>query len=345
MEFKKSHFELADDFLNKHHGKLSYLTAISVLNSIEGEPSYEQFAEKIQSMFIKGTPLVQMGLETNTLYHLTMMRRFDKKLYYITPNLASRLATTSLGIDSHFVRSPFPEIFVQIDKGLFSIKDIDGTDTSMTGFYVNLVNQTASKKMLRIMASGMLPAVPGIPFNDSLFYFKLPFESGAPVDEQVREALKNARSAGLEQLKLSHGERNLDYLEGFAQFVINTLLYITSRNARLTTHLPEDFEKRLAGLKNPAKIRKLQNRADRFSNHPIIVAGEGLDAHEGSSLKDAGSVKSWVLEKRVRVSGHWREQWYGSEKDGTKHQEALWISDYEKGPELADVISNPHIVK
>jgi hypothetical protein len=104
------------------------------------------------------------------------------------------------------------------------------------------------------------------------------------------------------------------------------------------------LKRKLKNLKSKAKKRKIEQKASKASTYHIIVVGAKLknnnDFYEEVQNK---RLNLRQLKSRVLVSGHWRAQWYGSEKE--RYTETIWIEPYFKGPEMANVINSRYIVK
>lgn len=342
MQLPKTHYEAAYQYLNSR-GMLDFF---SDLEKIYGsDPSYEGFATYIQDSLPNDVNTSQLMNYTNVWYHLFHVKHSGNKIYYVMPALAARLATTSLNIDTYFIKSPFKEIFVQIDPGLFSIRDIDGSQVPVTGFYVNF-KEVGDSKMLRIMACALLKPTEQIPFNDTTFYFKVVFGSGK-LNEQLDKYLQLNMYNRIEELEQFGGASNIEYVHDFISFVLNTLLYITSKNPDLIPQNPDNFCSRLDRVKSAGKKRKLFQKASRTTQHRIYVLGSKFRDTQNDliGIKSAGGIGAWKLTQRILVTGYWRGQWYGSGKDGSKHQETIWVDGYEKGPEFADLVNSTYIVK
>jgi hypothetical protein len=61
-------------------------------------------------------------------------------------------------------------------------------------------------------------------------------------------------------------------------------------------------------------------------------------------VKNSGGIGKWKLDKRLYVSGHWKMQWKGSEKDATRRAELIYVKPYEKGPEMTEILSRKYQV-
>jgi hypothetical protein len=343
--FPKSHYERASAFLSSITDIDYYLDEIH--KELGDNPNFSDFADKMMKTgfldkkegsgnFFRHDDS-NIAFLINIFFHIFMMRRNHEKIYYVTPQLAVKLAQTDLNVDTHFIRSPFREIYIQIDPGLFTVTDVQG-DFPVRGFYVYLKeNEDTGIKEVRIMASALLPNSDEIPFNDSLFYYKLYFSSGK-IKEQVKSNIEKSLSAKRDELAKFGGLNNINHIEEFTYFVFNILLYITSKDPDIKEQLPIDFKTRIAAKKSTSKINKLTKMANRSTTYPVIIVGDSIkdEMNQVDEIKKAGGVGNWKLTKRVYVSGHWRTQWYGSLDN--KENKVIFIEPYYKGPELADVI-------
>ena len=339
--FDKTHYELVCHHLDKAR---KGLFTEDMLSSGD-DPEYGAFSmkalESIPNYYDDGV----MTNYLNVYFHIYHMKKSGDKIYYITPELSVRLAQTSLNVDTFFLKSPFREIFVQIDPGLFFINDVEGKKVPVTGFYVYL-KDFEKHKQIRVMACSLHKPTPEIPLNDTNFYFHMEFESGKLKDE-LRKYIDTKVMPELTDIKRFGAGNNIDYLEDFGAFALNVLLYITSRKSDLTDVDPFDFESKLLGLKSASKKNKVKKRAEKASTCRIIVIGQGIQDKNNDieKIQKAGGIGKWKLQSKVRVSGHWRTQWYGSKKEGTRYADQIFIDDYNKGPEYADMVNTKYVVK
>lgn len=339
--FKKTHYESAWRYLQTLRPEI-FTPEMFASGS---DPTYDEFCLKsIDSIRNMGSPAQAVNY-LNIYFHIYHMKQSHEKIYYVTPELCARLAQTSINVDSYFLKSPFREIYVQISPDLFYINDISGVKVPVHGFYIHLRDFTEYKK-LRVMACSLMEPTPDIPFNDANFYFQLELRGGK-LNDEVKRFIKNKIEPELGALQSYDLANNIDHLEEFTVFVFNVLLYITSRKPALSTLEPFNFNGKLQGLKSEKKKKKLLRRAERANTHRIIVIGEGVQDknNDMESIRQAGGVGKWKLKNKVHVSGHWKTQWYGSEKKGTRHAEQIFIDDYVKGPDFTETISSKFVVK
>jgi len=297
------------------------------------DPTYPEFASALSN---------RSAHVTNVLFHFFHMKQCGEKIYYISPGLSSRLAQTSVDVDSYFLKSPFREIYVQIEPGLFFIRKEGDIRVPVTGFYIYL-REIEGKKQVRVVAAHMGKIEDGKVPDESVFYFKIVLEPGK-IQQQIKQHIEENVKNDLASLEKYGGLRNVEYLEEFFNFVFNILLYITSKNPDLSEYDPLDYMKKLQGLKSAAKIRKVEQKALKRTTRSIIVVGANVHG-QIEEIQKSGGIGAWKLSKQVKVSGYWRIQWYGSEKNNSKYAETIWIDDYTKGPEFSDMVHSKYVVK
>ncbi len=339
--FTKTHYELAI----KHLETVAPTILVQNMLDIGFDPTFKQFCNATSSIFTEFDSPARISHFYNTYFHMYQMKNNADQIYYITPELSARLAQTNCNTDAYFLRSPFREIFIQIDPGLFSINDIDGSKHPVNGFYVYL-RDFNTEKHIRVMACSLLKPTPDIPFNDTTFYFHIEMQPGK-IQDQLKIYIENETKRKKEEVDKYDLYKNVDHLEEFAKFVFNTLLYITSKKPDLKNHDPLDFDARLKNIKNKTKKRKLEQRKEKATNKRFIIVGSNIKDKNNdiTRIKQAGGVGKWKLDHKIRVEAHWRTQWYGSEKKGNRHCDNIWIDDYDRGPEFAETITSKHVVK
>ena len=186
--------------------------------------------------------------EFQLYFHLYHMYKSNEKIYYVTPNLASRLARTKLNVDTTLIKSPFREIFIQIDPGLFHILDAHSNgikaERPVHGFYINY-REIDGVKEVRVMAVSLINSVDRL---DATQYFKLVLEPGKAIDV-VDKFVEKSTKEQEEMLKLFGGASNIQFVREFTSFIFNVLLYTTSKDPDVIAPLPPDFSIKMGSLK------------------------------------------------------------------------------------------------
>jgi hypothetical protein len=344
MLIQKTHYEMVKEIL--HSRKLFNLfdldTFISQTNSYCGKnPSFDEFArspfiQQVASLIETPKDKSVITVYCNVLYHLYAMYQNHERIYYVCPKLAMDLARTELNIDSYFLKSPFPEIYIQIDPGLYYLSDECG-EHPVRGFYVNL-REDGDNKLIRIMAAALKGnyAEIGPSNDDALFYFKFNMGPGK-IKEQLQTYIEGTVKPNESELKAYGGYYNMNHIQELFLFVLNTLLYITSKDADILRQLPMKFNEKVSNMKSKAKIRKLLQRQAKTTSLPILVMGSKfISEYTLDQVKGNGGIGRWKLDKKLYVSGHWRHQWYGSGE--ARKADLIYIRPYEKGPDIAEVL-------
>lgn len=339
----KSHYEITQEFLEKMLGPFSeYVEKIE--EGCGPEPSFNNFGNYLLSQGNPSLSVERNTLHANVMFHQYNMRQANAPIYYITPQLAIELAKTELNVDTEFLMSPFREIHVQIEPGLFSIHDDKGT-YPVTGFYVFFNRHDTDIVEIRIMAVAVINIEDGL-VDDTNFYFKLLLPQGKlkPILKDYLEKVISPKNE--DELERFGGVKNIGHVEEFTYFVMNVLLYLTSKNPDIIKQLPVNFDDQISRLKSAAKINKLKKKKNKYTQCTINIVGPNfkLNNDEYNDIKNAGGIGGWKLKHKVKVSAHWRTQWYGSVKEGNRRSENIRIESYVKGPDAAEVLSKKRVV-
>lgn len=342
----KNHFEFTTEYLTNNVNDFKVL--VNKIEKICGKyPSFLEFSEKIQNfdeLPVKSVSVSEKMLQVNVLFHLYSLHQTGQHFFYVTPQLAIELAKTELNVNTDTLLSPFSEIFVQIDPGLFTIHDHRG-EHAVTGFYVYHKTYDFGVNELRIMATSMKELGNGL-IDDVNFYYKLILKPGK-LKKVLNDYLKEGRDPEKEkEIKKFGGTPNFPHIEEFTFFLVNLMLYLTSKDPDILVQLPVNFDAELKNVKNSAKKRKIEKKREKSTHNSIMVVGSHLieNQKEINEVRNSGGIGGWKLNYRVKVSAHWKTQWYGSEKNGTRRSETIRVQEYEKGPDAAEVFSKKRIV-
>jgi hypothetical protein len=339
---QKTHYEIVKELIQskKLFNSFNFQTFISRLEPDCGKnPTYEEFAKSSFMLDLNSTlegNLSQLAVFANVLYHLYTLYQQHERIYYICPKLAVDLAQTELNIDTHFLKAPFPEIYIQIDPGLYFISDETG-EYPVRGFYVN-TKEDGDKKILRIMTASLKTPYSqlSVTNDDILFYFRINLGPGK-VNEQLQKYIEESVLSKKEELKTFNGLQNVTHLKELFFFIFNVLLYITSKDPDILAQLPINYKKKISGLKSQSKINKFLQRQSKTCKLPVLILGSKVVSNYPiDKIKNTGGIGKWKLNERVYVSGHWRIQWYGPAD--ARRSDLIFIKPYEKGPEVSEII-------
>lgn len=259
------------------------------------------------------------------------------RIYTVSPDTALLLLHTNLDVQTDIFRLPFDHIIVEVpDNVLFNYEgksisilyiSMDHTEEGdelviLAGLKDNV--QSVLKIRLRMYGfekiSGSLEA-----------FFK---QTRKRDNEKMKEITKNGGFKYLDDWEWN--EHDEDVHRAILQFALNTVLYITSsdNDIRKEVNNKKSLEKKLR--KHPEKRTSIQERLKKASRFPCrYVVGESIrlsDQERDMFNRIAHSKHRF----RYPVSGHWRNQWYGSMD--ARYQKHIWIRPHFRGPEIADII-------
>ena len=196
--------------------------------------------------------------------------------------------------------------------------------------YINSKETSATDKELRILCVGKPNKYSEDDFDDGIFFFKISL-----LDGKVMESLKDGNDL----------VGNDAFKPRLFQFVLNTLLYITSKDCDMSLRKSQypGMLLKLKGLKSPRKRKKLESKLRRESTMGRFIVGGSVELSKGEEKLYRVVRSHGKHSVRYHVGGHWRLQWYGHEKD--KYQLQKWIKPHLRGPELANIIKSVGIIK
>jgi hypothetical protein len=261
---------------------------------------------------------------------------------------------TKLDIPMEFLKAPFQNFMIKLPEGILH----NYYEYGVTDLFVMFRDKSETEKQLNILAH--------CPDNDTFFHIPITLfgknsiqqslddyfmlskiekdnqiknvteefqnyaENPSFTEEQkqwFRDAIKNNPEEFNEKDEETHRR--------IFQFVLNTILYITSPDA--------DTREILGGLSK--SLRKKINKGDKKAiEHAKSVSGSNRYIVGGSitlSKEDLDLLKNSRKFKhthRYPVGGHWRLQWYGSKEN--QYQKPMWIKPHFRGPETAELIKS-----
>jgi hypothetical protein len=143
------------------------------------------------------------------------------------------------------------------------------------------------------------------------------------------------------------GEVNDDLFYGdrllFLRIIVNAVLYISSADAEKDQKRSpqEELKKQIRDMNSREKSRDLKQQARHVSELPYVLVGGSIPLISEDSLSEASRDRR-KLSIRFTVRGHWRNQACGT---GMKNHVLRFIKPYNKGPEMAEIINKPYLVR
>lgn len=254
-----------------------------------------------------------------SIYHLVLnLELGGNPIFRIAAPLVERLRETNIDVPADELRLPFPSLMLVYDD-----------DLSLELFHHR-------KPFGKAPRSGTLSTV----------LVDIPTQEGKRLLAATLHT-KGGQIHGMIHRSMRYGEGTLEGMlatrwpgdpersaddpgQAFNRIVLNTLLYIISRDARVGP------ETRTAG--RPAALVKSARR------HRVV--GEGLAPLHQSPLVAQTHVPSKPtgrqLSSRHVVRGHWKLQAYGG-RNGSRR--LVWIEPYVRGPQLTQLLNRPRLVR
>ncbi len=130
----------------------------------------------------------------------------------------------------------------------------------------------------------------------------------------------------------------------FFRIVLNAVLYLSSADADVEQRPSEleGLQERLAAISSSVKRREMKQAARHASRLPYIVVGKSISGPDKGEMLSPLLGEKRKLSFRFTVRGHWKNQACGV---GMKDHVLRFIKPYNKGPEMADVINKPYLVR
>lgn len=266
---------------------------------------------------------------------------FGKKVFYFGADITRKLADTELNMPSEMLTPPFPSCMFVYDSqcardaatAFFKMpRLLEGVVT----VYIDYIsrNDGRTKVIFFMTITDRKKNTPGAAMRGLLIDEGLSVEDSlrtdwVKVDGGVREHLL----PGFETQTTASDE--VFYNEGLRIFriVANSLLYLASSNPDTEVGVPVEKSSE-AKTKSPREIRRLTAST---SSLQYIVVGRNTTSY-ASEIQSGARAQ----EQRFKVRGHWRNQAHGPAMGLRKF---IHIEPYWKGPDAADVINKPYVVR
>ena len=134
----------------------------------------------------------------------------------------------------------------------------------------------------------------------------------------------------------------------FARTVLNAALYLSSADAEMQEVLSprEGLDAQAAATRSAPKRKRLRDEAKKISALDYVEVGASVGPIRVEPGRDApGDTEVPTgIRRNVRflVRGHWRHQAHGP---GRSLRRLMWIRPFYKGPEMADLVNRPYVVR
>ena len=274
-----------------------------------------------------------------------------RKVVFVMPHLASRLAETELNVPCEAFRLPFPAFeMVFKDAGTVSaLASAGNVPAHAAGDYVSAYVHLESREVgptLCIAAMGI--SMDGqVPIS---IMRHLAMTAGTTLEQALRTEWPVSDPEGQQIVRsLMSGNTNVAEEDdkrffgpglAFVRTVVNAVLYMDSADPDISGPLHAGDRVPLVGVSSGARRRKETELRKHSASEYIEVGGSFADPElDGDPNAEAGTSAS--PESRFRVRGHYKSQAFGS---GRTERKTIWILPYWKGPDMAEIVSKPYVL-
>ena len=335
-------------------------------------PATLGFRAAEQGALPTGWPMAQIAAE----YATYMFQAEGKQIFEVKPTLAQLLLDTELDIDTELFKLPYRAFYLEVPKGLFRVwnsitewHDIEGIyvvedpswserelerlgrrDTGMA----SILRERGCEpdRCLRVVVAGAAKCeelINGVAVeDDAIFHFRIdlgPGKLSSYFDVAAEMAVRKRAGFDVpdELREETVNNPNIDDIPTILRFVANTILYINSSGADLTSAQPLEWQEEIVRAKQmgrgTSKGKRCADRAfQKYTSLPRIVLGAKLKPLQHQPT----DIKSWRLKSRFRVRGSWRT--FTSERYVAARGKTIWVMPFWKGPEMSNEISRRYQV-
>ncbi|MCP1674512.1 hypothetical protein J2T57_001614 [Natronocella acetinitrilica] len=314
--------------------------------------------------------LGQMLLSANYEYHAYLNFALSgKKTFYVSDNLSEHLANTEVNMRAELIQVPYPsfQMVFTSPAAIDALHNLQGREGRRAMHFRELDYSAPVTAELT-----MLPGTADLPGRSLMIlawharppskgYMMAKRQIYLPDDWTLEQSLRTewdkiGRTA-------PHGGYSLDdelnvepytddslfYTDGllFFRMVMNTLLYLSSEEAELTPRRAQRqaLEEKAAAATSGRKKRLYRKEASRHTALDYSEIGASVSPiviERGAASGDGKRASGSAPTTRFMVRGHWRNQAHGA---GRADRKLIWIRPYMKGPDVAEVVNKPYLVR
>lgn len=266
------------------------------------------------------------------------IKAFGRKTFHFSENLVERLANTELNVAAEMVVPPFRACLFVFDddisrNALYAIHD--NKAAAPTGepisVFVTVRPRAEGGRTLSMMIWQADDK------HSSIFLKReLLLADGA----QVEDALRTDWATILppDQVEVDEARFYEDGLR-FFRIIVNGILYLgsTSPDVSGELHAEDRIPAPKMGMTTKEK-RHLEHKKATSTRLPYIEVG-GVVRPLG---RPAGQSSATRVDVRLLVRGHWKNQAHGP---GMTLRKLIHVEPYWRGPEMAELVDRPYLVK
>lgn len=317
-------------------------------------------------------PMITLLSAINYEYHaLLNFCIFDKKVFYFADDATDKLANTEINLKADMINLPFPSCLFAFTSrtavnALYNMMGEDGRRAMNAG---DLDYSAPISVFLTMLPGGDLPGrkLAIVAFHARKPAFIRNMTSRIlylPDDWTLEQSLRTdwkkispnnigsgIRSSWNDQTFSLNNDDKSFYTDGlvFFRLVLNSILYLSSSEAEISDEkspVPEIILNRDA-IPSPKKRRQMTQAAERFSVLDYTKVGATvppITLRSPESETESGASQGAGTRPQVRflVRGHWRNQAHGPNRADRK---IIWIVPFYKGPDIAEQVNKPYLVR
>lgn len=308
------------------------------------ELSLEECVKKLSELGETGKFLMMMNpavgiQEFFSTYNYWLL---GKKDYYISPNLCQRLKASHIkAIPTELMRLPFRSFRMFVpDKVLrysaSATEEIYIREMTIVDYMEPSYKDIPPTRVIMVFHQTC----------DDIGHFSMDINQSEVhkcVDESVKKMWSNFELIRpMTKISRAFTPKQEEDMREMFEFVVKCILYITGANADIE-YVDEavNLGNQLSRASSGKKLAKLNRKLAKAKKGYLV--GHKIVLSRTEKIMYA-NIKSglWSLSYRFVVQGHWRNQAFG---EGHQLRRLIFIEPFYKGPELADVVNNSHLIK
>jgi hypothetical protein len=266
---------------------------------------------------MKGNPVSKQAQQA-----IEMMEFGGEKVFFVSENLFHHLWQTDVrGVFWRDVKLPYDRMCVEFPLPVM----VDGTETH--GIIVGMSRDAKNDLGLNI-AFNLYAIRKASEFVAGPHYVDI----GALSDDGPVKSIVDV---------ITKEEDERSPILPLLNFLINFSLYMKSEHAEARLECWADIDPSI--LKRRGKDRSIWVKEKKKSFVLSTIVGETIKidprmrAHSRECLSAGMSISV-----KFMVRGHWRHQWMGSDSQGNRRQELIWIQPFWKGDPLSEYVNRPY---
>lgn len=298
----------------------------------------EQMIEQVPGSSELARLKQQIGFDYQTGVNF---RLFGSKVFYFSENIVQRLAETELNVISEAVVPPFRSCaFVYDDpvalEAFYAIQGhpVQPVKAPITVFASLLEEPDGAQLLLHCIHANDQKTFMGVVRG-------LLLKNGRRVEDALRtDWVAEGRAS---EIRLTGTEDDDSRFYGlglrFFRIVINSVLYLGSSAPDISGELraSDRIPQPRMGMSAKEK-RHLAHKTANASQLSYVEVGPSVPPLSANNNKDQGK----QLTQRFLVRGHWRNQPHGP---GGSKRKLIFIEPHWKGPDMAEAVNKPYVVK